>query len=214
MRKEALAMAQSIVRRTIIDRALRRQRPGSGSSKRFLMKRTTKVIWPDFDPVLHPIHWAVIGGVATRLYMPERATDDFDVAVNAADSPEVRQRLREAGYDYVAELKAGGSTWRDKDGLRIDVVEPEDEWVATALAQAQNNRDGQGLPIMPLPYLVMIKLRRGSLVDMGDLSRLVGCADVQALTAVRAVIAHYAPEDSPDLESLIYLGKLEVDNAG
>ena len=67
---------------------------------------------------------------------------------------------------------------------------------------------------MPLPYLVMIKLRRGSLVDLGDLGRLVGCADAQALTAVRAVIAHYAPEDSADLESLIYLGKLEVDNAG
>ncbi len=207
-------MPESIYRRTIIDMCLRRQRPGNGSSKEFLMRRTTHHIWPDFDPILKPIPWAVTGAVATRLYMPERVTQDYDIAINPADGPEVRQRLREAGYIYVAELKSGGSTWRDQGGLKIDVVEPQDEWVATAIAQAQSNRDGQGLPIMPLPYLVMIKLRRGSLVDMGDLGRLVGCADAQALTAVRAVIAHYAPEDSADLESLIYPGKLEVDNAG
>ncbi len=205
-------MAQSIVRRTIIDMALRRQRPGSGSSKRFLMKRTARVIWPDFDPILKPIPWAVTGAVATRLYMPERVTQDYDIAINPADDAAVRQRLRDAGYEYTAELKVGGSSWR-KDGLKIDVVEPGDEWVAAAIAQAQSNRDGQGLPIMPLPYLVMIKLRRGSLVDMGDLGRLVGCTDESALADVRALIAHYSPEDSPELESLIYLGKLEVDNA-
>ncbi len=206
-------MAQSIVRRTIIDMALRRQRPGSGSSKEFLMERTTHVIWPNLDPILMPIHWAVIGGAATRLYMPERATHDYDIAISPADAPEIRQRLREASYVYVAELKAGGSTWRDQDGLKIDVVEPADEWVVTALAQAQNNRDGQGLPILPLPYLILLKLKAGRSIDMGDLTRMLGCADESALADVRAVIAHYSPEDSPDLESLIHLGKLEVDNA-
>jgi hypothetical protein len=213
MRKEALAMAQSIVRRTIIDMALRRQRPGSGSSKEFLMEKTTHVIWPNLDPILKPIHWAVVGGAATRLYMPERATHDYGIVVNAADAPEVRRRLRGAGYEYRSELTVGGSYWRDKNGLKIDVLEWDETWLPTALAQAQNNRDGQGLPILPLPYLILLKLRASRSIDIGDLTRMLGCADEQALAEVRDVIARYAPEDSPDLESLIYLGKLEVDNA-
>ena len=209
-------MAQSIVRRTIIDRALRRQRPGSGSSKRFLMKRTTKVIWPDFDPVLHPILWAVIGGVATRLYMPERATDDFDVAVNAADGPEVRRRLSAAGYQYMGELGVGvrGSMWEDKNGLDVDVIEGEEEWWPTALAQAQTNHDGQGLPVLPLPYLVLVKLKANRGQDIIDASRMLGCAEEQDLNQVRTLIARYSPEDVEDIDSLIYMGKLEVDNAG
>jgi len=208
-------MAQSIVRRTIIDRALRRQRPGSGSSKRFLMKRTANVIWPDLDPVLNPIHWAVVGGVATRLYMPERVTDDFDVAVNAADGPEVRRRLTDAGYQYMGELGAGvrGSMWEDKDGLDIDVIEGEEEWWPTALAQAQTNRDGQGLPVLPLPYLILVKLKANRGQDIVDASRMLGCADERDLNQVRALIARYSPEDVEDIESLIYMGKLEVDNA-
>jgi hypothetical protein len=91
-------MAQSLIRRTIIDMALRRQRPGSGSTKEFLMRRTVRVIWPNLDPILKPIHWAVIDGAATRLYMPERVTDDFDIAVSVADAAAVRQRMRDAHY--------------------------------------------------------------------------------------------------------------------
>lgn len=207
-------MAQSIVRRTIIDRALRRQRPGSGSSKRFLMRRTAHHIWPDFGPIFKPILWAVTGAVATRLYMPERMTQDYDIAINSSDSVEVRQRLREAGYEYVAELKAGGSSWRDKDGLKIDVVEPEDDWIPTAIAQAQSNRDGQGLPVLPLPYLVLVKLKANRGQDIVDSYRMLGGADEKTLNQVRALITKYSPEDVEDIESLIYMGKLEVDNAG
>ncbi len=209
-------MAQSIIRRTIIDRAMRRQRPGSGSSKRFLMTRTAKVIWPDFGPILQPIHWAVIGGVATRMYMPERVTDDFDVAISSADAAEVRRRLKAAGYKYEGELGAGvrGSMWVDKDDLDIDVVEGQEEWWPAALAQAQSNRDGQGLPVLPLPYLVLIKLKANRGQDIVDASRMMGGADEQMLNQVRDIIARYSPEDVEDIESLIYMGKLEVDNAG
>ncbi|PZR97861.1 MAG: hypothetical protein DLM69_09265 [Candidatus Chloroheliales bacterium] len=169
--------------------------------------------WPNLDPILKPINWAVIGGVATRLYMPERSTDDFDIAVNVADALSVRQRLADNGYAYKGELSIGGSAWQDKTGLDIDVIEGYEQWWPEALAQAQNNRDQQGLPIIPLPYLVLLKLKAGRLVDFGDLGKVLGIADEQMLNQVRSVIAKYSPNDREDLESLIYLGKLEVDNA-
>ncbi len=206
-------MAQSIIRRTIIDMALRRQRPGSGSSKRFLMKRTTNVIWPDLDPILRPIHWAVIGGAATRLYMPERVTHDYDIAVSSSDGPEVQARFGGAGYQYIGEHQAGGTSWRDEDGLKIDVIAWDTDWASAAVAEAQYNRDGQGLPILPLSYLALTKLLANKAQDIADISRMLGCADDAALQEVRTIIARYSPEDNPDLESLIYLGKLEVDNA-
>jgi len=41
--------------------------------------------FPDLTPLLHPVPWAVVGAAATRLYMPERMTQDFDILVRAAD---------------------------------------------------------------------------------------------------------------------------------
>ncbi len=171
------------------------------------------MIWPDLEPILKPIRWAVVGGAATRLYMPERATDDFDIAVAAVDSIAVRARMRAAGYQPQHELSIGGSAWRDKAGLDIDVIEGHDPWWPGALSEAQANRDGQGLPILPLPYLVIMKMQASRATDIGDLTRMLGGADEPLRAAVRAVVMRYAPADVEDLESLIQLGKLEYDNA-
>jgi hypothetical protein len=97
--------------------------------------------------------------------------------------------------------------------LDIDVIEGSEQWWPDALAQAQDNHDAQGLPIIPLPYLVLLKLKSGRLVDFGDLGKVLGIADEPTLNEGRLVIAKYSPNDLEDLESLIYLGKLEVDNA-
>ena len=67
------------IRRALIDVALRRQRPGTGSERKFLTKRTTSVIWPNLTAILKPTPWAVVGAVATRLYMPERMTQDSEI---------------------------------------------------------------------------------------------------------------------------------------
>jgi hypothetical protein len=44
---------------------------------------------------------------------------------------------------------------------------------------------------------------------LGDLARMLGQADQEALDRVRRFFQEYAPEDSADLESLIVLGRLE-----
>lgn len=199
-----------LTRRTIIDMALRRQRPGTGSGLDFLLQRTTNVQWPDLTPLLAPIHWAVVGAAATRLYMPERVTQDFDIAIAVSDASQVRQKLSAAGYKQEGELSIGGSRWQSPAGLQIDVIEGQDPWWPQALAEAQSNRDEQGLPILPFAYLILMKFNASRTIDLGDIARMLGLADETDLARVRQLFLTYAPDDVQDLESLIRLGKLEM----
>ena len=148
-------------RRVLIAMAQRRQRRGTGSGAAFVRERTAWQQWPNLDAVLAPLAWAVVGAVATRQYMPERATGDLDVVVAKADAAAARAKLQTAGYAFRGELRIGGSTWHSPDGQDVDVIEGADAWWPTALGAAQANRDGQGLPVLPLPYLVLIKLQAG-----------------------------------------------------
>ena len=63
--------------------------------------------------------------------------------------------------------------------------------------------------MLPLPYLVLIKLQGGWTQDLADISRMLGLANADAREAVRRLVAREAPEDCDDLESLIRLGRLE-----
>jgi hypothetical protein len=45
-----------------------------------------------------------------------------------------------------------------------------------------------------------------------DLGTILGLASEEELARVRAVVARYAPADTEDLESLIYLGQTEMTN--
>lgn len=196
---------------TLIAMAQRRQRAGSGSPLEFLQRRTANVKWPDLTSVLAPLEWAVVGAVATRHYMPERATQDLDIVVAAADGPEVRRKLTDAGFVYCGELSIGGSSWTAPEGTPVDVVEGREAWWAEAISEAQTNRDEQGLPILPLPYLVRMKFRAGRVQDLADVTRMLGQADAETLAAVRRLFAGEPPEEREDLESLIALGQWEME---
>lgn len=76
-------------RRFLIDMALRRIRPGTGSSHEFMRRRTAMNYWPDLRPILQGLDWLIINGVATRAYMPERKTKDLDILVRYDDGSEV-----------------------------------------------------------------------------------------------------------------------------
>jgi hypothetical protein len=202
--------AKISARRTLIDIALRRGRPGAGSILDVLRRRTADMVWPDLTVTPHPLPWAVAGAVATRLYMPERTTRDLDVVVMACDMPEVRRRLSAVGFVEQGVLAIGGASWRTPEGESIDVIEGHDPWWTEALAEAQTNRDAQGLPILPLPYLALMKMRAGRVQDLADATRMLGQANESALERTRAVFARWSPGDLEDLESLIRLGRLEM----
>jgi hypothetical protein len=212
---------QSEKRRLVIDIARRHQRPGSGSAPSFLAQRTTRMAWTDLTPTLSPLLWTVVGAAATRLYMPERVTQDLDVAVRAEDASRAREKLANAGFVYQGELSIGGSTpqkdagrsaWISPDGKMIDVIEGHERWWVEALTEGQANRDAQGLPILPLHYLVLMKFQSGRVQDIADITRMLGQADQAALEPVRALFKRFAPSDLPDLESLITLGRLEIND--
>ncbi len=198
--------------RILIEICKRRIRPGTGRASEFLRRRTAMIPWPDLRPVLREIPWAVVGAVATRAYMPERATQDLDILVRREDGEAVRRRLQEAGYTFVAPLAVPGFSVRSPDGVEVDVILGEAPWLPEALASLR--QDPAGYPVLDLPYLVLMKLASSRRVDIGDLSRMLGLASDEDLDRVRMVVARYAPEDLEDLESLIWLGRLEMRGEG
>ena len=195
-------------RRFLIDFCLRRIKPGTGSAPEFLQRRTAMNPWPDLRPILQGIPWTIVGGVATRAYMPERATKDLDILVRQRDSDEVLERLKAAGYHYVTHLTIPGFLARSPDGVDLDVILGDYPWLDEALAHPQ--RDLAGYPILDMPYLVLMKMISVRVQDTADVSRMLGLASEEELTRVRQVVARYAPEEADDLESLIYLGQVEM----
>jgi len=194
----------------VIELCRRRQRPGSGSDLVALMEGAPLMHWPDLRELLDPIPWAVIGAVAARLYMPERATKDIDIMVADQDLSAAEHRLAEADWGRLGDLAVGGSTWRSPKGTQLVLLSCAEPWCHEALTEAQQNRDPEGLPVIPLPHLVLLKLASSRTTDVGDLCRMLGLADDAALERVREAVRKHAPEDLEDLEALVELGRLET----
>ena len=165
--------------------------------------------WPDFRQILQGIPWVIIGGVATRAYMPERMTKDMDILIHKNDGQEVIQRLQKAGYTVISQLAVPGHLLQSPTGVEVDVLFGDTPWLKDALAQPQF--DAARYPVLDLPYLVLLKLQAMRPQDWTDVSRMLGLASDEVLNQVREAITQYSPEDSDDLESLIYLGKLETE---
>lgn len=196
-------------RSLLLKMALRRTRPGSGTSPALLRERTAMSSWPNLTPILAGLPWAVVGAVATRAYMPERMTRDLDILVPTDKSAEVRARLQAAAFAEIQELAIGGATWRSPAGEEVDVIELREEWVLEALRHLE--RDPQGLPVLALPYLVLMKVRAGRVQDLADAARMLGLAADELRQATRQVFERHMPDALEDLESLITLGRLEVE---
>ncbi len=199
-----------LARQILIDIARRRQRPGTGSLVAAL-ERSSTVRWPDLETTLSGIPWAVAGAVAARRYMPERATTDIDVIVPVTHAAEARRRFQEAGYVRLGDLAIGGTAWRSPTGAVVDLIEVAEPWWPVAIAEAQRNRDAEGFPILTLPYLTLMKLLASRVQDLADVSRMLGLASDADLDRVRSTVREHAPDLVDDLESLIALGRLEME---
>jgi hypothetical protein len=195
-------------RRLYVTLALKRAHPGSGSGPETLWARTWRR--PVFDlRTIVQLPFVVVGGVATRLYSPERMTDDLDVLILGETADEFSDALTRGGCRRLGRLAVGGSHWRMPDGVSLDVLESDEAWAREAVAQPQQGPDG--LPVIALPYLVLMKMQASRGIDIGDLGRMLGAADDAALGETRRVIGRYLLDGVEDLESLIFLGKLEYE---
>ena len=185
----------------------KRVRPGSGSSLAWMQSRTWAYPVADLNRIIRETAFVVVGGVATRLYMPERMTLDIGILVFSQDAPGLYRELNQASGKKIGLLTIGGSSWQLADGTVLDVIESSEAWVTQAVQNP--NLDPTGLPIIALPYLVLMKLQASRAQDIADLSRMLGGADEELLGQVRTVVKTYMDDAAEDLESLIMLGKLE-----
>ncbi len=196
----------AVRRHLYISIAKKRAGPGSGSGPETLWARTWRR--PVFDlRTLTSVPFVVGGGVATRLYAPERMIDDLDILIEAQKAALLSADLTGRGCQKLGSLPIGGSHWRLPDGTALDSVEESAPWAAEAIAHPALGPDG--LPVIALPYLVLMKMRAGRAIDIGDLSRILGAADESSLALTRSVMAANLPDGLEDLESLIQLGRLE-----
>ena len=188
----------------------KRVKSGTGSGINFLSQRTWNNPVTDLNSILKQAPFVVVGGIATRMYMPERMTLDLDILIKAEDSPLIYQDLENARAKKIGDLSIAGSQWQLADKTSLDVLEGEDYWVEEALSQPNYAPDG--LPIISLPYLILMKLSASRTQDLADVSRMLGLAKIEELNHIREVIKNYLPTAQEDLESLIMLGKLEMGN--
>ena len=96
-------------RKFFLGLAIKRAKPGSRSSLTFLQKRTWSYPVNSLQSVLKSAPFVVVGGVATRLYMPERMTLDIYILIKANDRNLIYQDLINAQAEKIGELSIAGS---------------------------------------------------------------------------------------------------------
>jgi hypothetical protein len=178
-------------RRFLIEMCKRRIRPGTGSASEFLRRRTAMNPWPDLRSVLKDIPWVIVGGVATRAYMPERATQDMDVLIRQEDEQVALSCLKTAGYGVISRLAISGWLVRSPEGVEVDVLLGDYVWLSEALARPR--LDPAGYPVIDLPYLVLMKMQArpfaSFLRSQGKLCGRLLCYLVALLNTPRTISA-------------------------
>jgi hypothetical protein len=157
----------------------------------------------------------VVGGVAARAYAPERFTKDIDFLIEHDRFVEATSLLAKRGWkrkvDLVfpnASLGLAGEAW-EKDGQEIDVIATDQAWANEAFETPAY--DQTGLRVIPLAYLVLMKLDSARGVDQGDLTRMLGRLDDSEIdTIVRIVEKHsHDPQAADDVRQYALLGRME-----
>lgn len=211
-------------RRFFLERGARRRThgTGAGAALEFLMQLRREELNVSPEELFGDIPFCVVGGVATRAYMPERATKDIDFLVNADDFPMAEERLRRVGYASLTDdadayfkdsmLGLFGKRWRKGD-TGIDLISSKQPWVHDALMI--DCRDQIGVRVIALPFLVLLKMDAARGVDQGDLERMLGRLHADEIEAVIATVTRYLtdPQAADDIRQYAALGRLEYQSS-
>jgi hypothetical protein len=154
-------------RRKFIEITKRRIKPGSGSTTTFLRTHTWTQSVTNLSNLI-TVPYVIVGGVATRLYMPERMTLDLAILIHSDRATELYTYLKKKAI-LVGELSIGGTSWQLPDQTILDILSDNKPWVNKALEQPQVSPDGQ--PVIDLPYLILMKLAASRTTDISDISR-------------------------------------------
>lgn len=199
-------------------RALRLRTRGSGSDLDRLMAGPRSNAGLVASKFFGDIPVMLIGAHAANVYMPARNTTDVDFLVpndrfrdaeSALAAAEWR-RSRSLAFPN-ANLGLFGSAWNHpKTNEELDVLSSPQHWVQAAF-DAPISRAQDGVRVLPLPYLVLMKLDSARTTDQGDLGRMLGRLgddDVEKIAAV--VTKHYAdPQAADDIRQYAEIGRWE-----
>jgi hypothetical protein len=168
---------------------------------------------------LDGLPYCIVGGQATRYYMPERTTIDTDYIIAPESFDLAMIRLEADGFvtdgrDLLfpdSRLGLRGQRFA-RESIVIDLITSTQDWLREATADPPRPVGAQE-PVVALPFLVLMKLDASRSVDQGDLTRMLGLADDKTLTSTRDVVSRYLPSDLDDLNQYIEIGKLEMGDA-
>jgi hypothetical protein len=159
------------------------------------------------------IPWVLIGGLALRAFMPERLTQDIDILIAREDEALARRRLSAAGYRVTGELSIGGfSVEHHQAAPPIDVLVTDEAWLRAAVRRPV--LDPAGLPVLPRPELIVMKLLAARARDLGDVQGLLRTITPDEVRQVQALLGRLDPAAVEDFESLRALARLEFSDLG
>jgi len=125
---------------------------------------------------------AVVGGIAVGAHGAPRATDDVDFLVNQEDA---------FNGALILSFKPGVPI--AVRGIVVDYLTPEGnehvELLRRALVEAL---ESEGIPVVPLEALIVLKLQAARRRDLDDVARLCETADVE--DHIRQCLLAEAPE--------------------
>lgn len=196
-------------RRMLITMSQRRARPGRGSQAYeggYQLASTWRELLASA-----PTAFAVCGGIAVNYYARPRHTDDLDLVILSADWGIWDSYLQSQGWKRKGPLSIGGWTYSDGT-MDLDLLALDADWVASAIRDAQASFHDD-LPIIPLSWLVWMKLDAGRTGDQTDISHMIGpLAETDFAVLLEMLTPWLSIEDREDLEALYELGKWETES--
>ncbi|WP_228024963.1 nucleotidyltransferase family protein [cf. Phormidesmis sp. LEGE 11477] len=153
------------------------------------------------------LRYVVVGGVASAHYQPARFTEDIDLMVLAEDATAVEHALQLAGWSQLGIISFGGSSWQSAEGELIDLLHaPEQSWVTAALDAPIKTLEG--LQIIDLPYLIILKLSATRAVDIGDIVSMLQHAAEDETVRIRQAVETHRSDLLEDFEQFNEIARL------
>ena len=140
--------------------------------------------------------------------MPIRFTQDADIVILSDKQETVEEHLIACWYRLIGLLSVGGKSYQSVNGEILDVLSSNNDYIKEAMQQPNIQN---GINVMPMPYLVLMKIMASRVQDLADATRMLGFANESDLQKVRDLIARFLPDALEDIESMIWLGKLELE---
>ena len=194
-------------RHLLLRMSMKHARKGSGSILH-LLNMEQPVLSPILQQTLANLPYLLIDGLAVGYYMPIRFTQDADIVILSTQQDAVENHLFSCGYCFMGLLSVGGKSYQSPNGEILDVLVSNNIYITEAMKQPNIVN---GIRVMPMPHLVLMKIMASRVQDLADATRMLGFANENDLQTTRQLVARFLPDAIEDLESMIWLGKLEME---